>query len=70
MPLTWRVASLDMQWCLDCHRAPEKYLRPADRIFDARWEPPADQIARGNALKRSYHIRTERHLTMCSTCHR
>ena len=70
MPLTWRVASLDMQWCLDCHRAPEKYLRPAERIFDTRWEPPVDQIARGNALKRSYHIRTERHLTMCSTCHR
>src|SRR5438132_7299873 len=70
MPLTWRVASLDMQWCLDCHRAPEKYLRPAERIFDTRWEPPVDQIARGNALKRSYHIRTEGHLTMCSTCHR
>ena len=34
MPLTWRVAPLTMQWCLDCHRAPEKYLRPVERVFD------------------------------------
>jgi hypothetical protein len=70
MPLTSRVASLQMQWCLDCHRAPEKYLRPADRIFDMTWTPPSDQIAVGNALKRTYGIRSEWHLTMCSTCHR
>jgi hypothetical protein len=70
MPLTWRVASLDMQWCLECHRAPEKFLRPADRVFDMKWQPPEDQIARGIALKHSYRIRSEEHLTMCSTCHR
>src|SRR5437879_3290891 len=28
MPLTWRSNTLYMQWCIDCHRAPEKYLRP------------------------------------------
>lgn len=70
MPLTWRVASLDMQWCLDCHRAPEQYLRPADRVFDMEWEPPADQLQRGEKLKLDYHIRSVRHLEMCSTCHR
>ena len=30
MPLTWRTAPLQMQWCLDCHRAPQKYLRPRE----------------------------------------
>jgi len=70
MPLTWRVASLDMQWCLDCHRAPEKYLRPADRIFDMSWQPPADQLAHGAALKLGYYVRNERELTSCSACHR
>jgi len=70
MPLTWRIVSLDMQWCLDCHRAPEKYLRPADRIFDMRWLPPVDQLARGSELKREYHVRNERELTSCSMCHR
>jgi hypothetical protein len=70
MPLTWRVASLDMQWCLDCHRAPQQYLRPTDRIFDMAWEPPPDQAIRGAALAQAYHIRSVRHLEMCSTCHR
>lgn len=70
MPLTWRVASLDMQWCLDCHRAPEKYLRPPDRIFDMSWKPPANQQQLGEGLMSSYHIRGVRHLEMCSTCHR
>jgi len=28
MPLMRRVASLYMQWCLDCHRQPDAYLRP------------------------------------------
>src|SRR5437763_9754818 len=34
MPLTRRVASLYMQWCLDCHRAPERLLRPRSEIFN------------------------------------
>ncbi len=70
MPLTWRVASLDMQWCLDCHRAPQNALRPADRIFDMAWQPPADQDVVGARLKRAYHIHDARQLEMCSTCHR
>lgn len=70
MPLTWRFASLDMQWCLDCHRAPENYLRPLSRVFDVDWRPPPDQRAQGLALKRAYHIRDVRQLTDCSTCHR
>ena len=28
MPLMYKHASLQMEWCIDCHRAPEKYLRP------------------------------------------
>src|SRR5205085_3334030 len=27
MPLTWKTQELQMRWCLDCHRAPQKYLR-------------------------------------------
>jgi cytochrome c7-like protein len=70
MPLTWRVASLDMQWCIACHRKPEEYLRPADKVFDMHWTPPADQSARGAALKIANHIRGADVLTSCSTCHR
>jgi len=33
MPLTWQTSTLQMEWCLQCHRNPEKYLRPRDYIF-------------------------------------
>jgi hypothetical protein len=70
MPLVRRVQSLDMQWCLDCHRAPERYLRPKAEVFDVDWRPPADQAARGAQLRKIYRLRTTRELTDCSTCHR
>ncbi|HVO87007.1 MAG TPA: cytochrome c3 family protein [Casimicrobiaceae bacterium] len=70
MPLTRRVASLYMQWCLDCHRAPERHLRPQSAIFDPDWQPPPDQSARGAQLRKAYALRTTRELTDCSTCHR
>jgi hypothetical protein len=70
MPLTRRVASLYMQWCLECHRAPERYLRPRDRVFDMTWQPPPDQLAQGAVLRKAYGLRSTRELTDCSTCHR
>jgi hypothetical protein len=70
MPLVRRVAPLYMQWCLDCHRAPERYLRPRDRVFDVDWTPPPDQLAAGARLRAAYRLRTTRELTDCSTCHR
>ena len=70
MPLTRRVASLYMQWCLECHRAPERFLRPRERVFDVTWRPPPDQDAEGARLRTAYGIRSTRELTDCSTCHR
>ncbi len=67
MPLMWQEASLTMEWCLDCHRQPERYLRPRDQVFNASYEPPADQLALGRSLAREYGIHTR---TSCSTCHR
>ena len=70
MPLTRRVASLYMQWCLDCHRAPERYLRPREHVFDLDWQPDIDQRVLGARLAREYHLSSTRELTDCSTCHR
>jgi len=28
MPLMYNQASLQMEWCINCHRSPEKNLRP------------------------------------------
>jgi hypothetical protein len=67
MPLMWQEASLTMEWCLDCHRHPERYLRPREEVFNASYEPPADQLALGRSLAAQYGIHTR---TSCSTCHR
>lgn len=67
MPLTRQVASLYMEWCLQCHRQPELYVRPRAHVFNMAWQPPAEQQERGRELVKEYKI--ERH-TDCSTCHR
>lgn len=67
MPLTWQAQPLRMQWCLDCHRNPEQYVRPVDRVFDMSYTPPPDQTTLGKRLIKEYHIQS---LTSCSTCHR
>jgi len=67
MPLTWRANTLQMEWCLDCHRHPERYVRPREYVFSTDYRPPADQIALGMKLLKEYKIQS---LTNCSTCHR
>ena len=67
MPLTWRGNTLQMQWCLDCHREPERYVRPREMVFHSDYKPPADQLALGERLVKEYKIKK---LTNCSTCHR
>lgn len=72
MPLMMQVHSLRMEWCLDCHRNPEKYVRPKEKVFDMAYEPPAssrEQMALGRKLVEQYGIRKEQ-LTNCSVCHR
>lgn len=68
MPRIRQGATLEMNWCLRCHRHPEEALRPTSRITDPTWEPPADQEERGRELARRNRVAGER-LTNCSTCH-
>jgi Cytochrome c7 and related cytochrome c len=67
MPLMWRENSLYMEWCLECHRNPERFVRPREQVFNMDWQPPADQIALGQKLVQQYKIES---LTSCSVCHR
>lgn len=69
MPITYRAVTLNMRWCVDCHREPARHLRPPDQILNMAWVEPPDQMARGRALVAHYKIET-RHLTDCVTCHR
>jgi hypothetical protein len=71
MPLIWKAAPLTMEWCLECHRAPEKNLRPKDKVFDMAWTAgsESEQLTLGRELVAKNHIPVHR-LTDCSTCHR
>jgi hypothetical protein len=70
MPLTWRTQTLYMKWCLECHRAPQNFVRPASEIYNLHWQPPRDQEKQGARLVRQYQIDTTGRLTNCSVCHR
>ncbi len=67
MPLIRREKSLEMRWCLSCHRSPELFVRPREHVFDMNWNPPPDQLAMGRRLVKEYKIQK---LTDCYTCHR
>lgn len=83
MPLMLAENTLQMEWCLNCHRAPEKELRPRNDVFDMTYEQPStshpvvvngekftDQLALGTYLKKQYHVRSVNDITSCNTCHR
>jgi hypothetical protein len=109
MPLMWEANSLQMEWCLDCHRNPAKFIRPKtvmegreedangklinagvrndSNIFNMKYQQPSpsnpvyavvnekilkftDQYDMGNVLTKVYHLRSERDITSCNTCHR
>jgi NAD-dependent SIR2 family protein deacetylase len=67
MPLMRQKASLQMEWCLACHRDPGRYVRPRDEVFNMQWQPPADGGALRAKLVKAYDVQS---LTSCSTCHR
>ena len=67
MPLMWQESLLQMTWCLDCHRHPERFVRPRSEVFSVTYTPPANQLALGRKLVKEYSIQS---LTSCSTCHR
>ena len=69
MPLTWRTASLEMQWCLGCHRNAPQHIRPLSKVLSmAPQRPLSPEEVR--QLTRLYHLRDRNALTNCSTCHR
>jgi hypothetical protein len=42
MPLMYAEKSLQMEWCLDCHRDPAKNLRPTSEIYNNAWQEPSE----------------------------
>jgi hypothetical protein len=68
MPLMFQAKSLQMEWCLDCHRDPSRYVRPLDEITTMGYVRPAS--VNGTELVRDYKIAGVAELTSCSVCHR
>lgn len=74
MEVVWHDQPLSMSWCLDCHREPEKHLRPMSEITNMSWtaekDKGVDQLTLGEDLKNLYNIHEEAYMVSCSTCHR
>jgi hypothetical protein len=66
MPLTRKSESLQMEWCLECHRAPQDFIRPREEVFTMGWEPPPNY--NGVQLVAEYGINVDQ-LSNCSVCH-
>jgi hypothetical protein len=69
MPLTWKTNPLYMRWCLECHRQPEKFLRPTTEVVQMNYHAPPNQRALGQQLMIANHVDTAG-LADCYTCHR
>jgi hypothetical protein len=67
MTVVQQVQPLSMGWCLECHRAPEKFLRPQEQLTAMDWVPDEDPVELGRRLRRLHDINPS---TDCSTCHR
>ena len=65
MPLMYQAESLQMEWCLSCHKDPTPNIRPREEVTNVAWVPPAGYNPHDLAAK--YNVQAK---TSCSTCHR
>jgi hypothetical protein len=65
MPLVFQDKPLTMSWCMDCHRSPEKFIRPKDKVFEMGWRAD-NQKELGPQLVEQYGVRSVQY---CSACH-
>ena len=69
MAVVAKAESLQMIWCLECHRDPAAHIRPREAVFVMGYQPPIEQNVLGPQLVAEYGIETAR-LDDCSICHR
>ena len=70
MPAVYQENTLQMEWCVACHREPEKNLRPKAEIFNTKWDINNLSDDERLQLKVDYKIRGKQLMTSCSMCHR
>ena len=83
MEVVYQEHSLSMGWCLECHRAPEKHLRPLEEVYNLKYDPEKYINAPENAeLMKQLGVTTTEDLGLklkehwdiqtresCATCH-
>jgi hypothetical protein len=67
MAVVYKTESMQMGWCLDCHREPERFLRPPEKVTEMGYEPDVPQEELGARLARELNIHPP---TYCTGCHR
>ena len=67
MPLMWRENTLNMNWCTQCHRDPEAYIRPLDEVFSLHWDPDSLSSQERSELAKANAVESEMN---CTICHR
>lgn len=69
MEVVWHAMPMSMSWCLDCHRAPQNFIRPKNEVFNLDWTPPAGQTQEeiGLRLKDAWNVNPP---VNCAACHR
>ncbi len=73
MAIVYQYASLQMEWCLECHRQPERFVRDRKEVFNMGWRAEnksKEEIAYGLQKVKEYNVRHKAILQSCSTCHR
>ena len=63
----WQAQPLLMEWCLDCHRDPAKYVRPREDVYVMGYQPAVSQDVLGPQLVAEYGLESK---IDCTTCHR
>ena len=69
MTAVWQDKPQSMSWCLDCHRAPENFLRPPMEVYNMKWQPDAGESQRkiGAEFKAAWEVNPP---VTCGGCHR
>jgi hypothetical protein len=67
MPLMFKEHTLQMQWCLACHKNPDPNIRPISEVTSMDWKAPDGFKEKQAELVAEYHVQS---MINCSTCHR
>jgi len=69
MQVVYQHEPQSMAWCLDCHRAPENFLRPPAEIYNMDWKPESAQaqLDLGRKFKEEWNVNPP---VTCGGCHR